>query len=773
MLTKRVVSISTVVLALALTPGALAQTPLGSGWTYQGQLKLAGSPLNDTADFEFTLYDASAAGNMVGSVIAAGDVTVVDGLFTIELDFGVMAFNGNSRWLEIDVRSPAGSGSFTTLSPRQPLTANPYSLQTRGIFVDDLHNVGIGTTSPSSLLDVEGPTEVQSLHIDGYGEVIDSSGMWLGELAAAGSNRQFTYNDSGSAAGAEVYYDSGHVGIGVALPWQKLDVDGAARIGSLSSDDQGYFQATSSWAGVGYIETPWIYANAIEASNQRGAGSTAVTVGTSNFTGNNEIALITNGSERLFVDSTGNIGIGTTSPSSKLSVNGNVDITGTVGIGTTSPGGELDISASGSPSVYIQTTSGAFEQANLNFVGARTASNGDLAQLDFDNNESGDDEEANARILVEKGANLDSASIDFLTRYDTASSLTSAVFLEETGNVGIGTTTPDNKLTVAGDADFTGYVGIGTTTPTAPLQVTGMIISGEAGVTDGEILLEDSGSIGNNPGIRTNSDGDLMLRARSTSGDIEFETGNPESMIRMVILDDGNVGIGTTSPAAGLTVTGISGGSTNVFQVEEADGTMGFAVDDEGDVGVHAIYQGCTMSIKNKAGNNAVFYCAKSNGSVVFRIQADGDIYAESLSSTGVGTHDLVINNSGKIQQAASSRRYKENIEPFMDDFDLILQTKLKQWTGKGEDSGQFGFGFIAEEIKELGLESLMLYDKDGRVQSLKFRNIPFYTLQVVKRHEREVKALQAENSELRGENEEIRDRLAKLEELVGRLAAK
>ncbi len=100
------------------------------------------------------------------------------------------------------------------------------------------------------------------------------------------------------------------------------------------------------------------------------------------------------------------------------------------------------------------------------------------------------------------------------------------------------------------------------------------------------------------------------------------------------------------------------------------------------------------------------------------------------------------------------------------DDFDLILQTELMQWTGKGDDSGRMGFGFIAEEIKELGLESLVLYDQDGRVESLKFKSIPFYTLQVVKRHEREVETLQAEN-------EELRDRLAKLEELVERLAAK
>ena len=87
-------------------------------------------------------------------------------------------------------------------------------------------------------------------------------------------------------------------------------------------------------------------------------------------------------------------------------------------------------------------------------------------------------------------------------------------------------------------------------------------------------------------------------------------------------------------------------------------------------------------------------------------------------------------------------------------DFDLILQTELKQWTGKGDESGRIGFGFIAEEIEEMGLANLVLYDNQGRVQSLLFRNIPLYTLEVVKRHESDINGLRSEFEELCAEKD-------------------
>ena len=54
---------------------------------------------------------------------------VTNGLFTVQLDFGMSPFNGNPRWLEIGVRPGASTGAYTTVNPRQPITATPYAIR--------------------------------------------------------------------------------------------------------------------------------------------------------------------------------------------------------------------------------------------------------------------------------------------------------------------------------------------------------------------------------------------------------------------------------------------------------------------------------------------------------------------------------------------------------------------------------------------------------------------------------------------------------------------
>jgi len=105
----------------------ITAAPVGTAFTYQGRLTDGGAPASGIYDLRFTIYDAAGGGNSVGGPITNSPVGVTNGLFTTRLDFGAGVFTGDARWLEIGVRTN-GDGDFTTLSPRQPLTASPFAL---------------------------------------------------------------------------------------------------------------------------------------------------------------------------------------------------------------------------------------------------------------------------------------------------------------------------------------------------------------------------------------------------------------------------------------------------------------------------------------------------------------------------------------------------------------------------------------------------------------------------------------------------------------------
>lgn len=103
-----------------------AQTPLPSAFFYQGRLVERGQPANGFYEFQLHLHAAATGGTALGTVVKE-DVRVTDGVFHLDLDFGAAAFNGEARWLEIEVRQSNGP-DFTLLAPRQPLLAAPHAL---------------------------------------------------------------------------------------------------------------------------------------------------------------------------------------------------------------------------------------------------------------------------------------------------------------------------------------------------------------------------------------------------------------------------------------------------------------------------------------------------------------------------------------------------------------------------------------------------------------------------------------------------------------------
>jgi hypothetical protein len=179
-----------------IAPDLSAQTPLGTDFVYQGRLQASGLPSVSNADFQFSLFDAVIGGNQVGSTLAKNNVALVNGIFSLSLDFGGNAFKGDARWIEIAVRSPAGTGGFTTLTPRQVIAPTPqaqFAVQTRGIRIDAPNgatpntalglesngefaeiirispdgNVGVGSINPQAKLQVRGIDPVLAIQSTG------------------------------------------------------------------------------------------------------------------------------------------------------------------------------------------------------------------------------------------------------------------------------------------------------------------------------------------------------------------------------------------------------------------------------------------------------------------------------------------------------------------------------------------------------------------------------------------------------------------------------
>ena len=115
-------TITITILLLLLAPAALAQD---STFTYQGQLDNNGSPASGSFDFEFRLFDADSGGSLEAGPVSVEDLTVSDGLFAAEIDFGSSVFGSGDVWLEIGVREGASTAAFSTLEPRQPVTPTP------------------------------------------------------------------------------------------------------------------------------------------------------------------------------------------------------------------------------------------------------------------------------------------------------------------------------------------------------------------------------------------------------------------------------------------------------------------------------------------------------------------------------------------------------------------------------------------------------------------------------------------------------------------------
>lgn len=426
------------------------------------------------------------------------------------------------------------------------------------MIIDASGNVGIGTSSPTSTLDVYtsfigANSGLYSGRIYGNDSQIGETGIRICELGTDLSAND-TYPLSVLANDIHVMNVTaqGNVGIGTSRPNNKLEVP-------VSSIYDGICTSSSDLKMVVSVDTT----------------SNAATIQT--FTNvQNETPDASSNYGRLALNPLGGpVGIGLSSPSSlyALEVNGTINcnnnlyITSYVGIGTTSPLYNLDVNG------IINCNNNLYIGGN---VGIGTTDPSSILNLRMSNSDDGlriDNSSGAERIIAYTDTN-DNAYLQ-LYNSDTSSN----ILLDSSGNsyinggyVGIGTTSPDNILTIEGvlqlndaGAGSTGTQKFGMYSyndvfSLNPRDGSGQYISNPN--TPG-LIMDSSGNVG----IGTSSlDASFVLDVNGIINctNIRFN-GQPQSDIGVwndtanltgICYTSGNVGIGTISPQQKLDVSG-------------------------------------------------------------------------------------------------------------------------------------------------------------------------------------------------------------------------
>lgn len=373
------------ILSSATTESSFGQA-VTTAFTYQGVLKNAGTPLNGTVDLRFTLWDAAAGGNQIGVALAVNAASLTNGLITTSLDFGVSAFGGSQRFLQIEVDTTPGGGAgpFVTLTPRQPLTAVPYAMfalagsgqwTPNGTALNYTQgNVSIGTTSQTGKVTVNTSSPSQAgLYVrntDGANQysvanfVADSAaGIAVQANVAAGNSTGRAISAvSGASLGMAVYgYNNATTGTNYGVYGRADSTAGIGVYGVAAANTGttyamfGQSNSANGWAGY-FVGRGYFSQNLLVGrTNVIGAEVFGIGEATSGFSGMyastnadgepfygysaggdidayhyynsaDDTWRLYMGGTRLSVSgTTGNVGIGTATPDAKLNVVGGTD----------------------------------------------------------------------------------------------------------------------------------------------------------------------------------------------------------------------------------------------------------------------------------------------------------------------------------------------------------------------------------------------------------------------------------------------------------------
>jgi hypothetical protein len=539
-------------------------------------------------------------------------------------------------------------------------------------------NIGIGYTTPLFPLVIQNPVSgsvIMQLRANAAEQsgriefVNNSGGTTYGNLFA--NSTEFVINAVASTP-LTLYTNNtekmritsaGNVGIGTSSPSEKLSVAGNAVVGTGANGTAPFLTINGGTDGA---NAPVIFGKGNNSNEWLISSIRSITgggaLGMAHFVyGANPMAFYTNSAERMRIDQSGNVGIGTTTPYSQLDVFSSI---------TASTTGE----ATGVGSIRITNGASALSSAG---------------GLEF--KIAGDSNGFGAKI---QALNSSGAQLVFANRFGSAG-WAERMRIDSSGNVGIGTSSPATKLDVDG-----------------VIKTNNNVVTGGA-----------------NSGIWfTGSSSDFTAGiGRGGSGEVFIYTNTAE---RMRIDSSGNVGIGIspvtyTASARTLQIDG----AANPAQIRLTNNTSGSSQIN----GALISMSGNDFYLWNVESSNLIFGTADTER---MRIDANGRLCVNTTAAISAGrinTNFLggtddgmcfrntntgntgsfiaffnsatglagVISHTGATTVAyttSSDYRLKENIAPMQGALGVVQQLKPVTYNWKAD--GSSGQGFIAHELQ-------------------------------------------------------------------------
>ena len=469
------------------------------------------------------------------------------------------------------------------------------------VYIDEPNNrVGIGTPTPSTPLHIR--ADVPSIRLQ---DITSTDNHYL-----TGNNGELRVQSSGyitmrpGAAVSTTFLANGNVGIGTTSPSQKLHINNSTA-------------SSASYAKFSNAQTGITTADGFDVGVNTGAEAVIWQRENSN------LLLATNNSERMRIDSSGNVGIGTTSPNGTLTVVSN---------NAYNSGGGL----------RLQSSSGA-----------------------------------DRTLLYLSTDHTNQVSTIQSYRDGTGAGVKNLLINPQGGNVGIGTTSPNKKLEVVSNTTYDGIQISGSSIPTFGI-------------------------------IDTTNNAKFIAYVRDSDATIGMETNHPltintNNTERMRITSAGNVGIGTTSPGHLLEIRG-TGDALSVGNDTNTLTYMRFANERTmiGYSGANAVVQGglskgIRFNVNNNTFNSGNAMAIDTSGNVgIGTTSPDSPLEVQFDEATGTAKQMLHLDYN-------PTNNYGSAVIKISGGNTSGASTEIEQVTGGG--AGSFGT-YIDTNVINRGLSS-------------------------------------------------------------------